>query len=196
MLFDLVGETRLDQRIESEITALHELVPRVDAFASFLQFQEYLRKVVSNGLEPVQEHLILQRSLAQETTNNGSPIGFTVKQILSSIYRYLGVAIEVIRACTFRFAVLLTSLVAILPILTVGLVDGLVRRDVRRWSGGRESTLIFAYASKSVEPLFGLCVLVYVAWPWELNFAILNTILAISLTVLVSISVSRFKKYV
>ena len=32
----------------------------------------------------------------------------------------------------------------------VALVDGLVRRDLRRWGGGRESSFVYHYAKQSV----------------------------------------------
>jgi hypothetical protein len=49
----------------------------------------------------------------------------------------------------------------------VALVDGLVRLDLRRWGGGRESSFVYHYAKQPVLPLVALawapCVRVVVA---------------------------------
>ncbi|MCX8516905.1 MAG: DUF4400 domain-containing protein [Rhodoferax sp.] len=48
----------------------------------------------------------------------------------------------------------------------VGVVDGLVRRDLRRWGGGRESSFVYHHAKRythwALTGGFGL----YLAWPF------------------------------
>ena len=78
-------------------------------------------------------------------------VGVMVK-VQHSLNKHLAVAIEVLRAWLFRLQTFLFGVVSVLPLLMVGLVDGLVRREIRRWSGGRESAWLFVFASKSLLP--------------------------------------------
>ena len=49
----------------------------------------------------------------------------------------------------------------------VALVDGLVRRDPRRWVGGRQSSFVYHYAKKAALPL------VIIAWVRYLALALI-----------------------
>ena len=67
------------------------------------------------------------------------------------------------------FAVRLAILTLATPVFglfaLVALVDGLVRRDLRRWGGGRESSFVYHYAKKASIPL------IIIAWVLYLSHA-------------------------
>ena len=71
------------------------------------------------------------------------------------------------------FAVRLASLTLATPVfglfVGVALVDGLVRRDLRRWGGGRESSFVYHYAKKATLPLVVIGWVLYLALPFSLH---------------------------
>lgn len=79
----------------------------------------------------------------------------------------------------------------------VGVVDGLVRRDLRRWGGGRESSFVYHHAKRytawALTGGFGL----YLAWPFG-NFNPSHMVIVFTVLVAFSMSttVATFKKYV
>ena len=64
-----------------------------------------------------------------------------------------------------RLLVLVLTLPLILTAAFVGLIDGLVRRDVRRFGAGRESGFIYHRAKASLMPLAVLPWVTYLALP-------------------------------
>ncbi|MBI4356578.1 MAG: TIGR03747 family integrating conjugative element membrane protein [Gammaproteobacteria bacterium] len=101
---------------------------------------------------------------------------------------------------TQTYAVRLAVLVMAMPLFAiffvVGLTEGLVRRDLRRWRGGRESSLVYAYAKRGVWPTFIATWWVYLSLPVSChpNFVILP--FGILFGVLLCIMAASFKKYV
>lgn len=101
---------------------------------------------------------------------------------------------------TQTFAVRLAILIMALPLFAiffiVGLTEGLVRRDIRRWSGGRESSLVYSYSKASVAPFFWGAWLIYLALPVSChpNFVILPFAVMFGMSVMVM--ATTFKKYI
>jgi integrating conjugative element membrane protein (TIGR03747 family) len=97
------------------------------------------------------------------------------------------------------FLVRLLVLCLTLPLFAlawlVGLIDGLVRRDLRRFGAGRESGFLYHRARASLLPLAVLPWVLYLAMPVSLHP--LWTILpgAILLSIAVNLTAGSFKKY-
>jgi integrating conjugative element membrane protein (TIGR03747 family) len=95
------------------------------------------------------------------------------------------------------FAVRLAILILATPVFglfaTVALVDGLVRRDLRRWGGGRESSFVYHYAKKAAFPLVIIAWVLYLALPFSLHpsWVILPFAIGFALTVTVTASTFR-----
>ena len=114
---------------------------------------------------------------------------------------YTRVADFVVAAATItqvfavRLAVLTLAMPAFALAILVGVLDGLVLRDLRRWGGGRESSFVYHWAKRSALPLLVLSWVVYLALPFSLHptFVILPfaTLFALS----VAVTASSFKKY-
>ncbi len=70
----------------------------------------------------------------------------------------------------------------------VGLIDGLVRHDLRRWGGGRESSFVYRYAKKAAFPMVIVAWLLYLALPFSLyrSWVILPFAIGFGLTVAVT----------
>lgn len=122
---------------------------------------------------------------------------------LCSLLRYLSQAIapyaEAARNSVQLFAVRLAVLILTLPTFVlfslVGLIDGLVRRDLRRWGGGRESSYLYHYAKKSVWRFVLVAAITYLALPISLHPAFILLPFATLFALSISITASTFKKY-
>lgn len=122
---------------------------------------------------------------------------------LRSLLRYLSQAIapylEAARNSVQLFAVRLAVLILTLPTFVlfsvVGLIDGLVRRDLRRWGGGRESSYLYHYAKKSVWRFVLIAAITYLALPISLHPAFILLPFATLFALSISITASTFKKY-
>ncbi len=97
------------------------------------------------------------------------------------------------------FAVRLAILTLATPVFglfaTVALVDGLVRRDLRRWGGGRESSFVYHYAKKAAFPLVIIAWVLYLALPFSLHPSWVILPFAIGFALAVTVTASTFKKY-
>ena len=70
-----------------------------------------------------------------------------------------------------------------------------MRRDLRRWGGGRESSFVYHYAKQSVLPLVALAWAVYLALPFSLHPSVIVLPFAALFALSVSIMAGTFKKY-
>ncbi len=130
------------------------------------------------------------------------PQGRDRGQILARIHAWLRPATEHVVAAmqvTQVFAVRLAVLLLAAPVFglfaLVGLVDGLVSRDLRRWGGGRESSFLYHWAKRSTVPLLVCSWVAYLALPFSLHPAFVVLPFAGLFAVAVGVTASRFKKY-
>ena len=96
-----------------------------------------------------------------------------------------------------RMCVAIFALPAFALACLVGVVDGLVRRDLRRWGGGRESSFVYHHAKRythwALTGGFGL----YLAWPFGgFNPALMVLVFTVLTAITLSTTVAAFKKYV
>ncbi|UQI28519.1 TIGR03747 family integrating conjugative element membrane protein [Pseudomonas bijieensis] len=77
----------------------------------------------------------------------------------------------------------------------IGLIDGLVQRDIRRFGAGRESGYVYHRAKACVMPLLTLPWIIYLALPVSMNAAVILLPCAVLLGGVISLTASRFKKY-
>ena len=101
---------------------------------------------------------------------------------------------------TLTFVVRLTILTLALPLFALaaltGLVDGLVRRDLRKFGAGRESSFIYHRAKRLIIPAISAPWLLYLALPVSLHPLWVLLPSAALLGVAVAITAGTFKKYV
>lgn len=97
------------------------------------------------------------------------------------------------------FSVSLAILVLALPVFglfsLVAIVDGLVKRDLRRLGGGRESSFVYHWAKRSALPLLVLTWVVYLALPFSLHPSFVVLPFATLFALSVAVTASTFKKY-
>jgi len=142
---------------------------------------------------------LVRRSAAARAApaSGASPGRFGFGQdLLRAVGPYAESAYYVIQDTAVRLAVVVLALPAFAVAVVVGLTDGLIRRDLRRWSGGRESSAIYHYSKRWLWPASTVGFTLYLAWPTSgLNpaSAILPGFLAMA--ALLSLMAASFKKY-
>jgi len=94
-----------------------------------------------------------------------------------------------------RLVVLLLTLPLLCTAALVGFVDGLVRRDIRRFGAGRESGFVHHRAKASIVPIAVLPWVIYLALPVSMHPLLILFPGAILLAIAVNITAASFKKY-
>lgn len=111
------------------------------------------------------------------------------------LWEYLQVTVYVTVIFFIRVAILVLSIPLFIMVCANGVVDGLVRRDLRRYGAGYESSFIYHHAKRFVKPaMYGPCML-YLSWPTAVWPNLLLLPAAVALGVVVSVVVGAFKKY-
>lgn len=111
------------------------------------------------------------------------------------------VAIYVQAAVNVSLVVLVRAVILVLtsPLFAmaalVGIVDGLVRRDLRRYGAGREMALVYHNAKRLVAPVFITGWVFYIGMPWSVHPNVFLLPCAALFGLLLSITVGTFKKY-
>lgn len=118
------------------------------------------------------------------------------QQLLRSIAPYLVAMVYVWQDAFIRLAIVYLALPAFVLAFLIGLVDGLGRRDIRKWCGGRESSFVYHHAKRLLWPAFTFGFFVYLTWPtggFNPAWAVLPFCAASACTV--SVMAATFKKY-
>ena len=118
---------------------------------------------------------------------------------LRRLYQPLAVGImaagQIVQLVTVRLAILVLATPAFVLFSLVGLIDGLVQRDLRRWGGGRESSYLYHYAKRSVGGFLIAAWVIYLALPVSVNPAFVVIPFATLLAGSIRVTASQFKKY-
>ncbi len=109
---------------------------------------------------------------------------------------YILAAMVVTQIFAVRLAVLTLAIPAFVLLAMLGLIDGLVQRDIRRWSGGRESSFVYHWAKKVLYPSLILPWIIYLAMPVSVHPNLIVLPFAVLFAVSVTVMASTFKKYI
>lgn len=116
-------------------------------------------------------------------------------QLYMSIEDFVLAAVYV----TFTFVVRLTILVLATPLfllsMLTGFVDGLMRRDLRKFGSGLESSFVYHRAKQAVLPLLIVPWIIYLSLPLPLNPMAIFLPCALMLGIATAITSATFKKY-
>ncbi|EDT2963656.1 TIGR03747 family integrating conjugative element membrane protein [Salmonella enterica subsp. enterica] len=108
---------------------------------------------------------------------------------------YLKASVYIVLTFILRVFVLLLTIPLFILVTLVGIVDGLVRRDIRRFGCGYESGFIYHHAKRANMPVFFLAWIIYLSLPFSVNSCLILLPAALLFGFLVSITVGSFKKY-
>lgn len=122
--------------------------------------------------------------------------GSRSQELLRSTAPYLTAMVHVWQDAFIRLAIVYLALPAFAIAFLIGLVDGLARRDIRKWCGGRESSFVYHHAKRLLWPAFTFGFFVYLTWPtggFNPAWVVLPFCAASACTV--SLMAATFKKY-
>lgn len=128
-------------------------------------------------------------------SSQGNGFWSWTNQLYVSIEDFVLAAVYV----TFTFVVRLTIVVLATPLFLLatltGLVDGLMRRDLRKFGAGRESSFVYHRAKRAVIPLLIVPSGIYLSLPFSLNPMAILLPCTVILGATVAITATTFKKY-
>lgn len=111
------------------------------------------------------------------------------------VAEYLLAAMTITEVFAVRLAVLVLSAPAFALLAGIGVIDGLVQRDIRRWSGGRESAFLYHWAKKCIVPSLALPWMIYLAMPVSIHPNVVVLPFALALALALHVLTATFKKY-
>jgi hypothetical protein len=112
-----------------------------------------------------------------------------------SLNTYGVAAINTVKLIVLRLSICLFVLPGFLLIALVAFYDGLVARDIRKYTGGHESSYVFHKAKRWIVPSLMLTISVYLMLPYSLPPVVIFAP-AMALTgTMIYIAASRFKKF-
>jgi len=121
--------------------------------------------------------------------------GFPSNPLTAGLQTYLEAMANVMRT----FVVRLTVLVLATPVFAlfglVGMAEGLMRRDLRRWGGGRESSFVYHHSKKLLAPSILSAWALYLAAPFTVHPDLVLLPFAVLFAVGVAVTTGTFKKY-
>jgi integrating conjugative element membrane protein (TIGR03747 family) len=133
--------------------------------------------------------------LSKSPTTGETGVRRKLHQLYMPIAKFVTATIQIVQVFSVRLFILSLATPLFLVFSLIGLVDGLVQRDLRRWGGGRESSYLYHYAKKSIW-IFVLTAWVgYLALPFSLHPVYFVLPFAIMFSISISITASTFKKY-
>jgi integrating conjugative element membrane protein (TIGR03747 family) len=133
--------------------------------------------------------------LATPAPHSNSRLRKGLHTLFKRVKAYVIAAMTVTQIFAVRLAVLILAFPAFILLAMLGLVDGLVQRDIRRWSGGRESSFIYHWAKKALYPSLILPWIIYLAMPESVHPNLIVLPFAVLFAVSVMVMASTFKKY-
>lgn len=114
---------------------------------------------------------------------------------LHNLSEFAIATVNITQVFTLRVAILTLAMPVFLLFGIVGLTDGLVQRDIRKWGGGRESGYIFHWATKFIGPAFILTWLIYLSMPFPISPGYVVLPFAMLFALMLRIAGTTFKKY-
>ena len=116
-------------------------------------------------------------------------------EALSWVSTYLQATVYIILTFVLRVFILVLTAPLFLLAALIGMTDGLVRRDIRRFGNGYESGFIYHHAKQLMMPVFFLAWLLYLSLPFSVNPTVILLPAAFLFGLIISITTGSFKKY-
>lgn len=117
------------------------------------------------------------------------------KDLLALYSDFFVAAIYVIMTFMVRLTILILSLPIFVIFGLVGLADGLMQRDIRRWTVSNESAFVYHFAKKLALPVLFFGMMLYLSTPYSIHPNLVLMPTAIGFALLVMVMSSKFKKY-
>lgn len=194
-LWEVHDGLRLQNRTALELEMLQSHIGREVTMGAIVRVHGLYLDFLTNALDTLKRGWNSTERRQSERSSSTSIPSRLLKDLNRNIVRHSQMTATILRETSFRIAVMTVGWMVAAFFFAIGLVDGLVRREVRRWSGGRESSWIYNTSSRLLGPVSMFYTVFLIAWPWTLNIAWIIATFASIHGVLLSIASARFKKY-
>lgn len=119
----------------------------------------------------------------------------TFRQIAHGLHGYATATVFITMVFSVRLAILTLAMPVFALFALVALVDGLVERDLRRFSAGRESAYVFHLAKAATAPMLVMTWAIYLSMPFSIHPSIVILPFAVLFAIFVRVTAGSFKKY-
>ena len=127
-----------------------------------------------------------------ETTSEPSDIAEDLLHISKQVWLLISLTVQVM---LIKLLILLAAIPLFILAMTAGLIDGLNQRAIRTASLGRESSYVFHRLNHYYKRGLLMLLALWLAMPVSITPAFVFVPVSILLSVMVSVTASRFKKY-
>ena len=157
-------------------------------------------RTIGRWLDFLNQWLLVKTGFADfarqaRVSSQGNDFWSWINQLYVSIEDFVLAAVYV----SFTFVVRLSILVLATPLFLLatltGFIDGLMRRDLRKFGAGRESSFVYHRAKRAVLPLLIVPWIIYLSLPFSLNPMVVFLPSAVMLGITMAITATTFKKY-
>ncbi|WP_141026657.1 DUF4400 domain-containing protein, partial [Salmonella enterica] len=139
--------------------------------------------------------MLLKGSAVLIASLNGQSGLFWTETVTTVIRCALLSAGNVTLTFLLRLAILLQALPLFALTITIGLIDGLVRRDLRRFGAGHESGFVYHHARRMIGSSLIATGLVWLAVSQFLTPEYFGVLSSVIVGLAVSFAIGAFKKY-
>ncbi|EOG3622669.1 TIGR03747 family integrating conjugative element membrane protein [Pseudomonas putida] len=151
-------------------------------------------------LERLNDWIVLRSGWAQldiqlKLLSREASLQGQVSQAYIIVQDYLLAALFTIFTFVVRLTILTLATPLFLLAVLTGAIDGLMRRDLRKFEADRESSFIYHRAKRTLLPLMVSPWVIYLTLPWSLNPNWVLLPCAAVLGIMVAITAATFKKY-
>lgn len=151
------------------------------------------RCVIDSGLmqwlnTQYQTQMSTHSELSQEINNWTAWLG-------RYLHEYLLATVYVTGITLIRVTILLLSVPLFVMVVVVAIVEGLGRRDLRRYGAAYESSFVYHHARRLVKPALCVPCMLYLSWPTAIYPNLLLLPAALLLGTAVTVTMATFKKY-
>lgn len=139
----------------------------------------------------------LQAIITPKSTDSATKLSVRtyVASVATELHTYLLAAAYTTLTFIVRLMILILSMPLILLAILVGLIDGLVKRDLRRFVAGHESGFIYHRARGFILPTIALPWVIYLALPFSVEPLWIMVPCALLAGIVMNITAASFKKY-
>lgn len=159
---------------------------------------------VSNGITVGYQWLFVNSGFlgwlqSAQSSNSGNALtdGLNVggAWLIQVAREYLMASMYVTLVFLMRVTILVLSVPLFVLVALVGIVDGMVRRDLRRYGAGYESSFLYHHAKRFVKPALFIPCIVYLSVPFSVYPNVLLLPAALLMGLAISVMMGSFKKY-
>jgi len=190
------GVSHARAEVDEDIEYIHQF-PRSILVPDTVRFAKDVVRTVSWPWERLNAQAFFERMRQVEMTLSAErQMKRVVQRILVEIAHILEILLYVTQDTAVRLAVAFYALPAFAMACLFGMLDGLVRRDLRKFSGGRESSFVYHHSKHYTVWFLTGGFALYLSWPFGgFNPAYMVLVFCILVAASLSITGASFKKY-